>query len=102
MKMSNYVRYVGRFLIVDIVKPIFEGKYVSRVRVNKEYADKARISMRYLVVRCPKGELILYPKTMKKVKVVKEVFLRLDEPMSMYELDIPHCEKRPNEFYEVS
>ena len=102
MKMSNFVHYKGRFLIVDILKPIFVGDYISRVMINKDYVDKARISSRYLVVRTPKGELLCFPKTMKKMKVIKKVFKRVDDPMKMYELDIPHCEKRLEEFYEVS
>ena len=102
MKMSDFVHYRGRFLIIDIIKPIFEGDYISRVRINKEYADKARLSSRWLVVRVPKGEIVFFPKNMKKLKVVKEVFKRPDDPMKMYELDIPHCEKKPIEFYEVS
>ncbi len=102
MQMSNHVKYVGRFLIVDIEKPLFDGDYVSRIRVNKEYADKARLSSRYLVIRTPKGELIMYPKILKSMKTVKEVFKYPDNPMKMYELDIPHCQKRPDEYFEVS
>lgn len=102
MRMADYVKYIGRFLIIDIEKPIFTGDYVSRVMINKEYIDKASYSSRYLVVRVPKGEIIFFPKTMKKMKIIKKVFKRPDDPMKMVELDIPHCEKRPREFFEVS
>ena len=102
MKMKDFVHYKGRFLIIDITDPIFEGDYISRVAINKEYIDKARISSRYLVVRTPKGEEVFSPKNMKKVKTFDKVFLRPNDPMKMVELDIPNCEKRPDEFYEVS
>jgi hypothetical protein len=97
--MNNHVKYTSIYLIIDIEKPIFETDTYSRVRINKKYADQARISSKYLIVRCPKGELMLYPKTMKKLKTVEEVFLYPNNPMKMYELDIPHCEKKPDRFY---
>ena len=102
MKMSNHIRFIGRFLIIDIVKPFFIGDHISRIALNKEYIDKASMSSRYLVVRTPTGEAVFLPKTMKKVKTFDKVFKRPNEPMKMVYLDIPHCEKRPNEFYEVS
>ena len=101
MQMRNCVKYIGRFIVVDIKKPIFETETYSRVRVNKKYSDDARITFRYLLVRCPKGELVFLPKALKKMKIVKEAFLYPDNPMKMYELDIPHCKKKLDEYYQV-
>ncbi len=102
MKMSKYVSYVGRFIIIDIVNPIFTMPTYSRVRINKKYITDALKTSRLIVVRTPKGELIRFPQGFKKLKTVKEVFLRPDEPMEMYELDILHCDKRPKEFFQVA
>ena len=97
--MSNFVHSRGNFLIIDIVKPIFETDDYSRVRVNKKYFDKARTSSMYVLIRTERGEHIFLPKAMKKTKVVKEVFLYPDRPMEMYDLDIPHCDKKDEEYY---
>lgn len=102
MKMSNHVQCVGRFLIAEFLEPIFTGDYVSRIRIDKKWVIKAKESGRYLVIRVPKGEKIIRPETLRKKKVFKEVFKFADNPMKMYEIDVPHSDKRPKEFYEVS
>ena len=102
MKMSNFVSYKSNFIIIDINDPIFVGDKISRVAINKDYIDKARHYSKYLVIRTPTGEQTFLPKNMKKMKTFKKVFLYKDNPMTMVELDIPHCDKRPNEFYEAT
>ena len=78
-----------------------EGAY-DFVRVNKAYFDRAKKSGRSVLVRTPNGETTFMPKSMKKQKVVKEVFKYKDNPMPMYELMIFHGEKKPNEYYVFS
>lgn len=93
---------IGNFVIVDILKPMSthwtEGAY-DFVRVRKDYFDRAKKSGRAVLVRTPNGEKPFMPKGMKGFKVVKEVFLYKDNPMLMYELMIPHTEKKPNDYY---
>ena len=100
--MSNFVSVKGSFFIIDIIKPIYTTETYSRVRVNKMYFDKAREHSKYVLVRTPTGEATFLPKAMKKHKIVKEVFKRPNEPMEMYDLDIPHCQKRLDDFYEYA
>lgn len=102
MSMKDYISTVGRFLIADIQKPIFSTEEYSRIRIHKKWVDIANNTGRSFVCRTPTGERIYPPKSLKKHKTVKEVFLRPDEPMVMYELDIPHGEKKPREYFEVS
>lgn len=101
-KMSKYTTYIGRFIIIDIERPIFSTDTYSRVMINKDFVDEAKKSSRVIVVRTPKGETIKFPEAFKKMKITEKVFLRPDEPMKMYTLDILHCEKKPREFFEVS
>ena len=100
--MTNHISRIGRFQIIEIEKPIFETETYSRVRVNRDYFTQACKYNNYrVVVRVPRGEAIYIPNLMKQFKKVEEVFLRPDEPMKLYELDIPHSQKRPDEYFEV-
>jgi len=101
MRMSGKVHYYKKFIKVDIDEPIFEATDYSRVRINEKYVKEARSSGRYLVVGTQKGELIYLPKALSKIgKKVKEVFLYADNPMKMYELDIPHSMKKDEEYWQ--
>ena len=93
---------IGNFLVVDIHKPMSSQEDYEFCRVRKDYFDKAKQTGRYVLVRTPNGEKTFMPKGMKKFKVVKEVFLFPDRPMSMYELIIPKCEKKPTEYYQFT
>ena len=90
---------IGNFVVIDIHKPMSSTETYDFCRVNKQYFDKARKSARAVLVRTPYGERIFMPKHMKDFKTVKEAFLFPDNPMTMYELTIPHNEKKPNEYY---
>jgi hypothetical protein len=92
---------LGNFLVVDIHKPLSSTETYDFCRVRKDYLDKAKKLGKYLLVRTPNGERVIMPKdkSIKKWKVVKEVFLFKDSPMEMYELCVPKCEKKPNEYY---
>lgn len=72
------------------------------VGVNREYADEARKNSRYLVVRSPRGEVILFPKALKGMKTFSKIFKRPHDPMRMYAIKVMHGEKKPREFFEVS
>jgi len=93
---------IGNFLVVDIHKPMSSQEEYDFCRVNKQYFDKAKNDGKWVLVRTPNGEQKFMPKAMKKFKVVKEVFLYPDNPMKMYELIIPKCEKKPNEYYQFA
>lgn len=90
---------LGDHIVVDIHKPMSVQSDYDFCRVRKDYFDKARKSMRYVLVRTPNGERVFFPKAMKKQKVVEEVFLFKDRPMKLFELIIPHCIKKPDEYY---
>lgn len=92
---------LGNFIVVNIRKPLNkEGNLdYDFCRVNKDYFDRAKRMGRAVLVRTPNGERIFFPKSMKEFKIVKEVFLFPDRPMEMYELTIPHGEKKPDDYY---
>lgn len=91
--MSQYVHLYPRYLLVEIEKPLFEYNGVSTVRISKNIVDRAVHSFVQLVVITPKGEKVFYPKRVKKDgKKVKEVFLYPDNPMIMYEIEVPFSE----------
>jgi len=93
---------IGNFVVVDIHKPMNSQNAYDFCRVRKDYFDSAKKSGRYVLVRTSNGERQFMPKHMKDYKVVKEIFLFPDNPMKMYELTIPNCKKKPNEYYQFS
>jgi hypothetical protein len=102
MKMSDHVHTYSHFKIIDIEKPIYSYQDYDVVRVNKKYIDDAIHNFQALVITTPKGEKTMWPKQIKKEgKRVKEVFLRPDEPMVMFEIQIPHSVKSPIERWQI-
>ena len=100
MHMSQYVHLYSKFLIVDIEKPLYEQNGVSTVRVAKSIVDRAIHAFVYLVIRTPKGERVFLPKEVKKQgKKVKEVFLYPDNPLVLFEIEIPNGEKKDPDYY---
>jgi hypothetical protein len=93
---------LGNHIVVDIHKPMSVQPDYDFCRVNKAYFDKAKKTSRYVLVRTPNGERVFMPKAMKKYKVVKECFLFKNSPMLMYQLIIPHCEKKENDYYRYT
>lgn len=93
---------LGNFLVVDIHKPMNRDSSLPYdfCRVRKDYFDKAKKTGRYVLVRTPNGERVIMPKHMREFKIVKEVFLFPDNPMPMYEIVVPHTQKKPNEYYQ--
>ena len=103
MHMSQYVHLYSRFLVVDIEKPLYEHANVSTVRVAKTIVDRAIHSFVNLVIRTPKGEKVFFPKQVKKDgKKVKGVFLYPDNPLIMYEIEIPYSEKSDEDKWRFS
>ena len=93
---------LGNFIVVDIRKPLsITGDY-DFCRVRKDYFDIARKRGKAVLVRTPNGERVLFPKSMKGFTVVKEAFLFPDRPMSLYEITVPHGEKKPDEAYQFA
>jgi len=90
---------IGNFVIVDIHKPMSVQADYDFCRVRKEYYDKAKTMGKYVLVRTPNGERVMLPKHMKDFPIVKEVFLYPDRPMEMYEVTVPHGQKKQNEYY---
>jgi len=93
---------LGNFQIVDIKKPMSSTGEYDFCRVDKRNFDKAKKNGRFVLVRTPNGERVFMPKKMQEFKTVKEVFLFPSNPMIMYELVIPHCEKKPDEYYSFA
>jgi len=89
---------LGNFLVVDILKPMSSMETYDFCRVRKDYFDKAKKSSRFLLVRTPNGERIIFPKAWKE-KPVEEVFLFPNNPMKMYEIVVPKCQKKPDDYY---
>lgn len=90
----------GKYLIVDIHKPLGVQEDYDFVRVRKEYFVKAKKLKRFVLVRSPHGERVFDPSKMKEFKIVKQVFLIPSQPMELYELTIPRVDKCPLEYYE--
>ena len=90
---------IGNFMVVDIRKPMSVQPDYDFCRVRKDYFDIAKKRGNFVLVRTPNGEKVFMPKSMKDYKIVKETFLFPDNPMSMYELVIPHCTKRDEDAY---
>lgn len=102
-RMTGKVHRYNRYIIVDIDKPIFDYADYSRVRVDEKYIKEASLTSKVIVVRTVRGEQAYFPKTLKKVgKKVKEVFLYENNPMTMYELDIPNSMKKEDDFWAFS
>jgi len=93
---------LGNFLVVDIHKPMSSTDTYDFCRVRKDYFDYAKKKSYFLLIRTPNGERVIMPKdkSIKRWKKVKEVFLFPDNPMVLYELCIPKCEKKPDEYYQ--
>ena len=100
MQMSDYIHNFSRHLVIEIEKPLYTHEESDCVRVNEKYIKQATQNCQYLVIRTPHAEKIFMPKALKKVgKKVKEVFLYPDNPMILYEVLIPHSEKKDMDFY---
>lgn len=99
-------RTIGNFLLPpEIEKPFNWDRPQDNydvVRVRKDYFDLAKRRGMYVLVRSKNGERVFMPKAMKRMKVYKETFLFPENPMEMYELIIPKCIKKPDEFYEFA
>lgn len=90
---------LGNFQVIEIRKPMRVDKDYDIVRVDVRQFERARKNGRFVLVRTPNGERVFMPKH-KGLKLVKEVFLFPDNPMCLYEIVIPHCEKKDNEYYQ--
>jgi uncharacterized membrane protein YkoI len=94
MKMRDYIHSFSRYLVVEIETPMYIHEDSDIVRINEKYIKQATQNCQYLVIRTPNAEKVFMPKALKKVgKKVKEVFLYPDNPMIMYEVSLPHCDK---------
>ena len=94
MKMTNYTHLYKNYLTVEITKPLFSYKEVDTVRVAKTIVDRAIHNFVALVVITPHGEKVFRPKEVRKDGLkVQEVFLRPDEPMDLFQLEVPYSEK---------
>ena len=93
------IKTIGKFIIVEIHRPMGIQPDYDFVRVLKDYFDIAKQRNYSVLVKTPNGEKAYDPKLTKKFKIVKEVFLIPDRPMKMYELIIPHTEKKPDDYY---
>lgn len=101
--MNTFVHNYPKYLVVDIHKPLYTHDGVDTVRVRDTYVKQASLTMKRLVVRTPNGEQVFFPKAVKKeAKKVKEVFLRPDDPMVMYELPVPHSPISDNDRWQWS
>jgi len=98
MKMADTVHLYPHYLTVDIEKPMFVYKDTDTVRVSKTIVDRAIHAFFQLLVKTPNGEKVFWPKEVKKTgKKVKEVFLYPDNPLVLFEIEIPHSEKTDND-----
>ena len=103
MSGTKYVHYYPKYVVIDIHKPLYTHEGKDTVRVWEKYVLEALMTFRSLTVRTPNGEQVFFPKAVKKMgKKVKEVFLRPDEPMPMFELEIPHGEISDNDRWQWS
>ena len=92
---------IGRFLFPpEIRKPLSVEPTYDYIRIRKIYFDYAKKHSYYVVVRTPNGERIMMPKEVKKEKLVKEEFMFPGNPMELYEMAVPKCDKKPREFFE--
>jgi len=98
--MKDYIHRFPRVLVIKIEKPLYTYDDADCVRIAEKYVKEATHNCQFLVVRTPKGEKQFMPKELRKQgKKVKEVFLRPDEPMVLFEINIPHCEKKDMDAY---
>ena len=95
---------IGNFLVPpEILKPFNWDRPQDDydiVRIRKDYFDLAKKRGMYLLAQSKNGERVFMPKAMKRQKVYNEIMLYPDNPMKMYELIIPKCEKKPVESYQ--
>ena len=95
MKMKDHVNLYQHFLICEFEKPMYEHENYGIVRLDKKWVDFAIHNFVNIVIRLPKGEKTFFPKQLKREGLkVKEVFLRPNEPMTLYELAIQNGEKQ--------
>jgi len=100
MQMKDFVHNFPRHLVIEIEKPMYTSKDTDCVRVSEKYIKQATQNCQYLVIRTPQAEKQFMPKALRKVgKKVKEIFLYPDNPMILYELIIPHSERKDMDFY---
>ena len=98
--MKDYIHRFPRNLVIEITKPMYTYEDADCVRIAEKYVKEATQNCQFLVVRTPKGEKQFFPKELRKQgKKVKEVFLRPDEPMVLFEINVPHCEKKDMDAY---
>lgn len=103
MNDNKFVHEYKQYVVVDIFKPLYTHDNQDIVRVRDVYVKQASLHMKRLVIRTPNGEMIFFPKALKKEgKRVKEVFLRPDEPMILYEVAIPHSPISDNDRWQWS
>lgn len=101
LKMFDHVHNYKTFKVIDFEKPLYSYQDYDVVRVHDKYVRQASLDSQFIVIITPQGEKVFFPKQLKKEgKKVKEVFLRPDEPMVMYELEIQHTEKSPMERWQ--
>jgi uncharacterized membrane protein YkoI len=98
--MKDYIHRFPRHIVIEIEKPLYTYEDADCVRIAEKYVKEATSNCQYLVVRTPKGEKLFMPKALRKVaKKVKEVFLYPDNPLVLYEINIPHSEKKEMDAY---
>ena len=100
MHMKDYIHRFPRILVIEITKPLYTYEDADCVRIAEKYVKEASQNCQFLVVRTPKGEKTFHPKELKKVgKKVEEVFKYPDNPMVLFEINVPHCEKKDMDAY---
>jgi hypothetical protein len=103
VKMSDHINIYKRYIVADFESPLYSHEKVDIVRLDEKWIKLASKTYRSLVIRTPHGECIHFPKTvLKECKLVKEVFLRPEEPMRMREIPVPYSEKADIDKYKFS
>lgn len=100
---DKFVHEYKNYVVVDIHKPLYVYDDKDIVRVRDIYVKQASLARKALVIRTPNGEMIIYPKALKtEGKKVKEIFLRPDQPMVLYEIAIQHSPLSDNDRWQWS
>ena len=98
MKMSEKVHLYKNYLCIDFDKAMYRHANYGVVRLDEKWVKFAIHNFVSILIRLPEGEKCFFPKQVKKEgKRVKEVFLRPDEPMIMFEIAIPDGPKEDPE-----
>lgn len=93
------IKTIGKFIEVDIKKPMDVQPEYDFVRVRKDYFDRAEKMGYNVLIRTPNGERVMSPDQVKNYNVEKEIFLYPNNPMHLYNVVVPHKEKKPNDYY---